>query len=137
MDKGRKPVPVTYNGITYESVYDCAAAFDLSANAVRWRLKHSLPLEAPFRSRMHCEVTYQGKVWYSLRLLAEAYGLSENTCRRRLKAGVPLDLPAVNGRRRPCEYGGRRYMTVASLARELKMPRYSAVALIETSGRWL
>ena len=27
MNKGRKPVPVTYNGITYESVYDCAAAF--------------------------------------------------------------------------------------------------------------
>ena len=44
MNKGRKPVPVIYNGITYDSVYDCAAAFDLSANAVRWRLKHSLPL---------------------------------------------------------------------------------------------
>ena len=45
MNKGRKPVPVTYDGITYESVYDCAAAFDLSADAVRWRLKHNLPLE--------------------------------------------------------------------------------------------
>ena len=130
-------VPCEYAGRTYPSLTAAAHAFGLGLETCRQRLRKGMPLEAPCRSRMHCEVTYQGKVWYSLRLLAEAYGLSENTCRRRLKAGVPLDLPAVNGRRRPCEYGGRRYMTVASLARELKMPRYSAVALVETSGRWL
>ena len=67
MNKGRKPVPVTYNGITYESVYDCAAAFDLSANAVRWRLKHSLPLEPALNCRRL--VTYDGRAW-SLRELA-------------------------------------------------------------------
>ena len=50
MDKGRKPVPVTYNSVTYESVYDCAAAFDLSADAVRWRLKHSLPRDFHFNT---------------------------------------------------------------------------------------
>ena len=61
MDKGRKPIPVTYNGITYESVYDCAAAFDLSANAVRWRLKHGLPLEPALGFRRM--VTYDGRSW--------------------------------------------------------------------------
>ena len=42
---GRHAKPVTWNGVTYESVYDCAAAFDLSAAAVRWRLKRGIPLE--------------------------------------------------------------------------------------------
>ena len=61
MKKGRKLVPVTYSGITYESVYDCAAAFGLSANVVRWRLKHSLPLEPALNFRRM--VTYDGRVW--------------------------------------------------------------------------
>ena len=64
MKKGRKLVPVTYSGITYESVYDCAAAFGLSANVVRWRLKHSLPLEPALNFRRM--VTYDGRVWSRL-----------------------------------------------------------------------
>ena len=56
---GRHADPVTYNGATYDSVYDCAAAFDLSANAVRWRLKHSLPLEPALGFRRM--VTYDGR----------------------------------------------------------------------------
>lgn len=73
MKKGRKLVPVTYSGITYESVYDCAAAFGLSANVVRWRLKHSLPLEPALNFRRM--VTYDGRVW-SVRELAERCGVS-------------------------------------------------------------
>lgn len=73
MGKGRKPVPVTYNGVTYESVYDCAAAFDLSADIVRWRLKRNLPLEAALNFRRL--VTHDGRAW-SLRELAEHCGVS-------------------------------------------------------------
>ena len=76
MKKGRKLVPVTYSGITYESVYDCAAAFGLSANVVRWRLKHSLPLEPALNFRRM--VTYDGRVW-SVRELAERCGVSPRT----------------------------------------------------------
>ena len=132
MDKGRKPVPVTYNGVTYESVYDCAAAFDLSVNAVRWRLKHSLPLEPELNFRRM--VTYDGRAW-SLRELAERCGVSPRTIARRLRKGGD---PAFSGRcGRACEYGGRRYASVAAMARELKVNQQAALALIESEGRWL
>ena len=132
MNKGRKPVPVTYNGVTYESVYDCAAAFDLSVNAVRWRLKHSLPLEPELNFRRM--VTYDGRAW-SLRELAERCGVSPRTIARRLRKGGD---PAFSGRcGRACEYGGRRYASVAAMARELKVNQQAALALIESEGRWL
>lgn len=132
MDKGRKPVPVTYNGITYESVYDCAAAFDLSAAAVRWRLKHSLPLEPALNFRRM--VTYDGRVW-SLRELAEHCGVSPRTIARRLRKGGD---PAFSGHcGRMCEYGSRRYASISAMARELKVNQQAALALIESAGRWL
>lgn len=89
MKKGRKLVPVTYSGITYESVYDCAAAFGLSANVVRWRLKHSLPLEPALNFRRM--VTYDGRVW-SVRELAERCGVSPRTIARRLLRALRQDV---------------------------------------------
>ena len=132
MNKGRKPVPVTYNGVTYESVYDCAAAFDLSANAVRWRLKHSLPLEPALNFRRM--VTYDGRAW-SVRELAERCGVSPRTIARRLRKGGD---PAFSGHcGRMCEYSGKRYASVSAFAREAGIPYASALALIESEGRWL
>ena len=132
MDKGRKPVPVTYNGITYKSVYDCAAAFDLSANAVRWRLKHSLPLEPALNFRRM--VTYDGRAW-SLRELAEHCGVNPRTIARRLRKGGD---PAISGRcGRACEYQGKRYPSISSLARELGIYPSDARSLVESEGRWL
>lgn len=132
MDKGRKPVPVTYNGITYESVYDCAAAFDLSVNAVRWRLKHSLPLEPALNFRRM--VTYNGRAW-SLRGLAEHCGVNPRTIARRLRKGGD---PAFSGHcGRMCEYGGKRYASISSMARELKVNQKAAMVLVESEGRWL
>ena len=132
MNKGRKPVPVTYNGITYESVYDCAAAFGLSANAVRWRLKHSLPLEPALGYRRM--VTYDGRAW-SLRELAEHCGVSPYTITRRLRKGGDPAFPGHCGR--ACEYGGKRYASISAMARELKVNQKAAMVLIESAGRWL
>ena len=132
MDKGRKPVPVTYNGITYESVYDCAAAFDLSADIVRWRLKRNLPLEPALNFRRM--VTYDGRAW-SVRELAEHCGVSPRTIARRLRKGGDL---AVSGHRgRMCEYSGRRYASVTAMARELEINWKNALVLVESGGRWL
>lgn len=129
---GRSAKPVTYNGITYESVYDCAAAFDLSADAVRWRLKHNVPLEPALNFRRM--VTYDGRAW-SLRELAEHCGVNPRTIARRLrKCGDP----AFSGHcGRMCEYGGRRYASISAMARELKVNQQAALALIESGGRWL
>lgn len=131
MNKGRKPVPVTYNGVTYESVYDCAAAFDLSANAVRWRLKHSLPLEPALGFRRM--VTYDGRMW-SLRELAEHCGVNPRTIARLRKGGDP----AFSGHcGKACEYQGKRYASISAMARELKVNQKAAMVLVESAGRWL
>ena len=129
---GRHAKPVTYNGITYESVYDCAAAFDLSADAVRWRLKHNLPLEPALGFRRM--VTYDGRAW-SLRELAEHCGVSPRTIARRLRKG---GVPAFSGHcGRACEYGGKRYASVSAFAREAGIPYGAARELVSQSGRWL
>ena len=132
MNKGRKPVPVTYNGVTYESVYDCAAAFDLSANAVRWRLKHNLPLEPAYNFRRL--VMHDGRAW-SLRELAEHCGVSPRTIAHRLRKGGD---PAFSERcGRACEYQGKRYASVSAMARELGIYPSDARSLVENDGRWL
>ena len=132
MDKGRKPVPVTYNGVSYESVYDCAAAFDLSAAAGSWRLKHCLPVEPALGFRRM--VTYDGRAW-SLKELAEHCGVSPRTIARRLRKGGD---PAFSGHRgKACEYQGKRYPSIASLARDLGIYPSDARELVESEGRWL
>ena len=129
---GRSAKPVTYNGITYDSVYDCAAAFDLSANAVRWRLKHNLPLDAPLR---FCKAVVVRGTRKSAKELARECGVSAWTIHRRVNAGKVPDLPGHYGK--ACEYDGKRYASVTAMARELKVNQQAALALIESAGRWL
>jgi len=99
---------------------------------VRWRLKHSLPLEPALGFRRM--VTYDGRSW-SLRGLAEHCGVSPYTIARRLRRGGD---PAFSGHcGRMCEYGGKRYASVTAMARELEINWKNALALIESAGRWL
>ena len=124
--------PVTYNGVTYESVYDCAAAFDLSAEAVRWRLKHGVPLEPALGFRRM--VTYDGRTW-SLKELAEHCGVSPRTIARRLRKGGD---PAFSGHcGKACEYQGKRYASISAFAREAGISHGAARELVSQSGRWL
>ena len=128
----RSAKPVVYKGDTFDSLADLAAAFDLSANAVRWRLKHGLPLEPALGFRRM--VTYDGRMW-SLRELAEHCGVNPRTIARRLRKGGD---PAFSGHcGRACEYDGRRYASVTAMARELGINWKNALALIESEGRWL
>ena len=129
---GRHAKPVTWNGVTYDSVYDCAAAFNLSADAVRWRLKHNLPLDAPLR---FCKAVVVRGTRKSAKELARECGVSAWTIHRRVNAGKVPDLPGHYGK--ACEYDGKRYASVTAMARELKVNQQAALALIESAGRWL
>ena len=132
MNKGRKPVPVTYNGVTYDSVYDAAAAFDLSADAVRWRLKRGIPLDAPLH---FCKAAVVRGTRKSAKELARECGVSVWTIRRRVNAGKVPDLPGHYGK--ACEYDGKRYVSISALARELGIYPSDARLLVENDGRWL
>lgn len=129
----RKHRGVVYKGVAYDTIYDCAAEFDLTPFTVRYRLKHGIPLEAP---RCFRRVTViDGKEWYSQKDIAEAFGVSPHTIARRLRKGGD---PAFSGRcGRMCEYGGKRYPSIAALARELGIYPSDARSLVENDGRWL
>lgn len=129
---GRHANPVTWNGVTYDSVYDAAAAFDLTPSIVRYRLKRGIPLEVPCGFRKAAVVRGTRK---SAKELARECGVSAWTIHRRVNAGKVPDLPGHYGK--ACEYDGKRYASVAAMARELKVNQQAALALIESTGRWL
>ena len=129
---GRHAKPVTWKGVTYDSVYDAAAAFDLSSAAVRWRLKRGIPLDAPSH---FCKAAVVRGTRKSAKELARECGVSVWTIRRRVNAGKTPDLPGHYGK--VCEYDGKRYASISAMARELKVNQQAALALIESRGRWL
>lgn len=129
---GRHAKPVTWNGVTYDSVYDAAAAFDLTPSIVRYRLKRGIPLDAPPH---FCKAAVVRGTRKSAKELARECGVSAWTIRRRVNAGKAPDLPGHYGK--ACEYDGKRYASVAAMARELKVNQQAALALIESEGRWL
>ena len=129
---GRHAKPVTWNGVTYDSVYDCAAAFDLTPFIVRYRLKRGIPLDAPPH---FCKAAVVRGTRKSAKELARECGVSAWTIRRRVNAGKIPGLPGHYGK--ACEYDGKRYASISAMARELKVNQQAALALIESEGRWL
>ena len=129
---GRHAKPVTWNGVTYDSVYDAAAAFDLTPFIVRYRLKRGIPLDAPSH---FCKAAVVRGTRKSAKELARECGVSAWTFRRRVNAGKVPDLPGHYGK--ACEYDGKHYASISAMARELKVNQQAALALIESEGRWL
>lgn len=131
----RKHRGVVYKGVAYDTIYDCAAEFDLTPFTVRYRLKHGIPLEAP---RCFRKVTViDGKEWYSQKEIAEACGVCTKTIWHRLKEGKDIS-PDLCGRLgKACEYQGKRYPSIAALARGLGIYPSDARSLVENDGRWL
>ena len=131
----RKHRGVVYKGVAYDTIYDCAAEFDLTPFTVRYRLKHSIPLEAPRGFRKVTVI--DGKEWYSQKEIAEACGVCTKTIWHRLKEGKDIS-PDLCGRLgKACEYQGKRYPSIAALARELGIYPSDARLLVENDGRWL
>ena len=131
----RKHRGVVYKGVAYDTIYDCAAEFDLTPFVVRYRLKHGIPLEVPLGFRKVTVI--DGKEWYSQKEIAEACGVSKNTIWRRLKEGKDISPDLCGHRGKACEYQGKRYPSIAALARELGIYPSDARLLVENDGRWL
>ena len=131
----RKHRGVVYKGVAYDTIYDCAAEFDLTPFVVRYRLKHGIPLEVPRGFRKVTVI--DGKEWYSQKEIAEACGVSTGTIRRRLKEGKDISPDLCGHRGKACEYQGKRYPSISSLARELGIYPSDARSLVENDGRWL
>jgi hypothetical protein len=131
----RKHRGVVYKGVAYDTIYDCAAEFDLTPFVVRYRLKHGIPLEVPLGFRKVTVI--DGKEWYSQKEIAEACGVSKNTIWRRLKEGKDIRPDLCGHRGKACEYQGKRYPSIAALARELGIYPSDARLLVENDGRWL
>lgn len=131
----RKHKGIVYKGVAYGTIYDCAAEFDLTPFTVRYRLKHNIPLEAPRNFRKVTVI--DGKEWYSQKEIAEACGVCTKTIWHRLKEGKDIS-PDLCGRLgKACEYQGKRYPSIAALARELGIYPSDARSLVENDGRWL
>ena len=131
----RKHRGVVYKGVAYDTIYDCAAEFDLTPFVVRYRLKHGIPLEVPRGFRKVTVI--DGKEWYSQKEIAEACGVSTGTIRRRLKEGKDISPDLCGHCGKACEYQGKRYPSISSLARELGIYPSGARSLVENGGRWL
>lgn len=131
----RKHRGVVYKGVAYDTIYDCAAEFDLTPFVVRYRLKHGIPLEAPRNFRKVTVI--DGKEWYSQKEIAEACGVSTGAIWRRLKEGKDISPDLCGHRGKACEYQGKRYPSIAALARELGIYPSDARLLVENDGRWL
>ena len=131
----RKHRGVVYKGVAYDTIYDCAAEFDLTPFVVRYRLKHGIPLEVPRGFRKVTVI--DGKEWYSQKEIAEACGVSTGTIKYRLKEGKDISPDLCGHRGKACEYQGKQYPSISSLARELGIYPSAARSLVENDGRWL
>ena len=63
--------------------------------------------------------------------------MSTGTIRRRLKDGKDISPDLCGHRGKACEYQGKRYPSISSLARELGIYPSDARSLVENDGRWL
>ena len=131
----RKHRGVVYKGVAYDTIYDCAAEFDLTPFSVRYRLKHGIPLEAPLCFGLGTVIDC--KEWYSQKDIAEACGVCTKTIWHRLKEGKDISPGRCGHRGKAGEYQGKRYPSIAALARELGIYPADARLLVENDGRWL
>lgn len=91
----------------------------------------------PSRRALAAALGIDGKEWYSQKEIAEACGVSTGTIKYRLKEGKDIS-PDLCGRLgKACEYQGKRYPSISSLACELGIYPSDARSLVENDGGWL
>ena len=82
-------VPVTWEGVTYRSISECARALGLTPPTIAKRLREGVPLDDPRKKGGAEAVVVEGVKYSSHSEAAKAYHLSSTAFRYRLEHHLP------------------------------------------------
>lgn len=128
-------VPVTWKGVTYRSIAECARALGLTAPTIAKRLREGTPLDEPPRLSGAETVVVDGVKYSSHSEAAKAYHLSLTALRYRLDNHLPMSTPKRSYR--ACEYKGIRYKSLQMFADLNGFDMETAENVINNYGKWL
>ena len=124
---------IEYAGKKYCSITALAAAYHLTVPCCIYRLRHTIPLEAPsvrgVSSRKPC--TWEGVDYPSITAAAKALGITHSAMSERLMRRDRPKRPRRKPVRMPCEYNGQFYSTLAEAARALGISRDKARSIVK------
>ena len=127
-------MPVTWKGVTYRSISECARALGLTPPTIAKRLREGIPLDDPLHLSGAEAVVVDGVRYASHSEAARAYHMSLTAFHYRLRNRLPMSAPK---RGKPCEYRGVRYRSLQMLA-DLKGWKMSkAKQMVIDYGKWL
>ena len=128
-----RPARIEYAGKKYRSMTALATAYHLTDTCCIYRLRHSIPLEAPsvrgVSSRKPC--TWEGVDYPSITAAAKALGITPSAMSERLMRRDRPKRPRRKPVHMPCEYNGQFYSTLAEAARALGVSRDKARSIVK------
>ena len=128
-------VPVTWKGVTYRSIAECARALGLTPPTIAKRLREGTPLDEPPRLSGAEAVVVDGVKYASHSEAARAYHMSLTALRYRLDNHLPMSTPKRSYR--TCEYKGMRYKSLQMFADLNGLDMEEAEKVISQYGKWL
>ena len=128
-------VPVTWEGVTYRSISECARALGLTPPTIAKRLRDGTPLDEPPRLSGAETIVVEGVKYASRAEAAKAYHLSSTAFRYRLDNHLPMSTPKRSYR--TCEYKGIRYKSLQMFADLNGFDMETAENVINNYGKWL
>lgn len=128
-------MPVTWKGVTYRSISECARALGLTPPTIAKRLREGVPLDDPRKKGGAETIVVEGVKYASRAEAAKAYHLSSTAFRYRLDNHLPMSTPKRSYR--TCEYRGIRYKSLQMFADLNGFDMETAENVINNYGKWL
>ena len=126
---------VTWKGVTYRSISECARALGLTPPTIAKRLREGVPLDDPRKKGGAETIVVEGVKYASRAEAAKAYHLSSTAFRYRLEHHLPMTTPKRSYR--TCEYKGIRYKSLQMFADLNGFDMKTAENVINNYGKWL
>lgn len=128
-------IPVTWKGVTYRSIAECARALGLTPPTIAKRLREGIPLDDPLHLSGAEAVVVEGVKYSSHSEAAKAYHLSLTAFHYRLRNSLSMSTPKRSYR--TCEYRGIRYKSLQMFADLNGFDMETAENAINNYGKWL